>query len=485
MKVPLKKGDILSDGYYIERIVGIGGMAIVGEARHPQIAGRVAIKMMLPEAVRSKEVVKRFEREQRTLSKLQSDHTLRVLGGGRHGKYPYMVMEFLQGSDLAELVKTRGRLPVERAVHYILQACHALAEAHSIGIYHRDLKPANLFLTRRTDGSPSIKVLDFGISKVDDLHREDFETTLTQTRAVMGSPFYMSPEQMLSTKDADWRTDIWALAVTLYELMTKSLPFAAASPDAVCRRILNDEPTPIRKIRPDVPIGLEVVLRRCLQRRPANRYQNIADFATDLAPFGPDFSEHALRAVYDYVEPTEPVTTRTGPLDGVLPRSIDPSRASSGDTASDTTIYLNQGQPRQRTSALLTAGLGLMTFAIGVGVGLLLSPSAPPRRPPAAMAATPSRETAATTQNVVAPPPPRAKSDGSADLVEELEPAPEKPRWQPPPPTGNRPDFTTEPPPPPPTRVPPPPPTAKAPPPPPTASPVTTTAPPVTDVVID
>src|SRR5580693_7216018 len=167
------------------------------------------------------EYVARFEREARTAVKIKSEHVARVIDVGQlESGSPYMVMEYLEGEDLQGWLEKQGRLPIERAVDFLLQACEAIAEAHAMGIVHRDLKPANLFCIRRPDGTLSIKVLDFGISKA-----AGASMGMTSTQAVMGSPLYMSPEQMGSSKGVDARSDIWALGVILFELVTGRVPF--------------------------------------------------------------------------------------------------------------------------------------------------------------------------------------------------------------------------------------------------------------------
>ncbi len=404
MAIPLKIGDVVADAYHVERVVGVGGMAVVAVASHVAQHHRVAIKMLLPNTASSTEVAKRFEREQRTLMQLHSEHTLRIYGAGHHGELPYMLVEYLEGSDLSELLKNQGPVPIETAVEYILQACHAIAEAHSLGITHRDLKPGNLFLTRRTDGSPCIKVLDFGISKVSDTGQGSQEATLTKTKAVMGSPFYMSPEQMISARNVDGRTDVWALGITLHELLTKTLPFAANTAKQVCARILGDKPTPLRTIRPTYPQGLEEIILHCLQRRPEERFANIADLATQLSEFGPEHARFAVTSIYDLVKPSEP-QDQPGTPDALL--------ASDQPDPGDTTIYLEGTRdkaPRRLWPSLL---FGLATFALGAGVGWVLSLPTDPTR---STAVTPAAEPAEPATSQTGATPPRAEQ--TAELTE-------------------------------------------------------------------
>src|SRR6188768_2962187 len=204
----LREGHVLAGKYRIERVLGQGGMGVVVAATHLQLGERVALKFLLPQAIHNPEAVERFAREARAAVKIKSEHVARVSDVGLlESGAPYMVMEYLEGYDLSTWLQQRGPLPVEQAVEFILQACEAIAEAHALGIVHRDLKPANLFVIQRADGVLSVKVLDFGISKATGLIGSGDMTT---TSAVMGSPYYMSPEQMGSTKDTDTRADIWA-----------------------------------------------------------------------------------------------------------------------------------------------------------------------------------------------------------------------------------------------------------------------------------
>ena len=206
----VEQGDVLAGKYRVDRVLGVGGMGVVVAATHLQLEERVALKFMLPEAYGDPDLAARFTREARAAVKLKSEHVARVLDVGTLDTgAPYIVMEYLDGTDLADELHKKGPLPVHEAAEYVLQACDALAEAHALGIVHRDLKPANLFLTRRGDGSPLVKLLDFGISKTSAFN--DAGVAMTKTAAMMGSALYMSPEQMTSPKDVDARADVWAL----------------------------------------------------------------------------------------------------------------------------------------------------------------------------------------------------------------------------------------------------------------------------------
>ena len=286
---PVHVGQILAGKYRIERVLGVGGMGIVVAAMHVQLDERVAIKFLLPDALESPETVARFAREARAAVKIKSEHIARVSDVGTlENGAPYMVMEYLEGRDLAAYLKERGPLPVDEAVTYLLQAMEALAEAHGMGIVHRDLKPPNLFLTRRADGTAQVKVLDFGISKVTargGMH----EASLTKTSSVMGSPLYMAPEQMVSTREVDARADVWALGVVLYELLAGHVPFQGESMTELCARILQEPPSPLRMTRPDVPPELEGLILRCLEKNRDQRLGSVAELASGLVPFAPPY----------------------------------------------------------------------------------------------------------------------------------------------------------------------------------------------------
>jgi eukaryotic-like serine/threonine-protein kinase len=210
-------------------------------------------------------------------------------------------MEYLEGGDLAAWLRQRGALPIEQAVEFVLQACVAVADAHALGIVHRDLKPGNLFCVRRSDGQLSIKVLDFGISKVTDPRGADPDS-VTRTSALMGSPLYMSPEQMRSSRDVDARTDLWALGVILFELMTGRPPFKADTVTELAIKVAN-EPTPaIRSLRPGVPDGLQAAIFKCLQKDRQARYRHVAELALALLPFGPKRAKASVERISGIVQ---------------------------------------------------------------------------------------------------------------------------------------------------------------------------------------
>lgn len=279
-------GEVIDGKYQVERVLGQGGMGVVLAATHLHLGSQVAIKCLLPEAVRNPEALARFVQEARTCARLRSENIVRVHDVGTLPTgTPFLVMELLEGKDLAELLVTRGPLPPDEAVAYVLQACEGLAEAHAEGIVHRDLKPSNLFVVpRKTGGRGTIKILDFGISKLMHPPPENTDSfNRTSNDALLGSPYYMSPEQITQPTLVDGRSDIWSLGVVLYELCSGRRPFLAETAPSLLGKIISEEPPTVRSHRPEVPYWIEAIVQRCLQKDPAQRYQKIQELAQALS----------------------------------------------------------------------------------------------------------------------------------------------------------------------------------------------------------
>lgn len=355
-------GEVLAGKYRIERVLGQGGMGVVLAVQHVQLEQRMALKLMLPQAAGSAEAVARFLREARAAARITSEHVVRVFDvGSLPTGEPYIAMEYLEGVDVSELIARRGRLPPQQAVEYLLQACEALAEAHAAGIVHRDLKPANLFLAQRIDGQQLVKVLDFGISKVTGAAFQS-NAPATRTSALMGSPLYMSPEQMGSSKAVDARSDIWALGVVLYEMLAGEPPFNGETLPQVCARVMTEEPVPLAQRVPALPSALYEVVGRCLQKQPAARYQNIADVGQALFALASARGRQSIE--------------RISRVHGSVPSSSAAAAADNGTVAlSEHTAAVALSQPEPGTYAPMAgtnpAGTSRIRAAPVIGAGVL------------------------------------------------------------------------------------------------------------------
>jgi len=401
MGVAVQPGSILLGKYRVDRIIGVGGMGAVVGARHLQLDERVAIKFLLPEMLQHEEVVQRFLREARAAIKIRSEHCVRVLDVGTlENGAPYMVMEFLEGQDLSQLLEGhRGALPIPDVIDWVLQACEALAEAHQIGIVHRDLKPANLFLTRRADGTASVKVLDFGISKQ---AASGADAGVTKTQAVLGSPRYMSPEQMRSTKDVDARADVWALGAVVHELIAGVPPFDAETMTALCAAILQDNPKPMGATRPEVTPELEMAVRGALEKDRDRRYRNVAQFAAALAPFGGLTSRASAERIAR-------VLGVQGPGPGGLSNSQPMLGASAMASTTGGAVATNaSAKPPTAAIVAVSSIAGVALIAVIIGLVALR------KHGPAAAATVPSA-TATTSVAAAQPPPPAVSLPPPAD----------------------------------------------------------------------
>jgi eukaryotic-like serine/threonine-protein kinase len=287
--MPFEIGEIIGGKYEVIRLIGSGGMGFVISANHIELGEKVALKFLHRESLANQELVGRFAREARASLRIQSEHVARVFDvGALPSGSPFIVMEYLEGKNLHETVRDAGPLPIKMAIEYVMQACEALAVAHANGIVHRDIKPENLFLTQRTQGMDIIKVLDFGISKVA-LTGSAFEMNvpLVRTTMAMGSPVYMSPEQIRASPDIDARTDIWSLGCVLFELLTGNAAFDAPSLTQLSAVILENDPPLLRSLCANAPLDLEKIVSRCLQKDPSRRFQNVGELALALFPFAP------------------------------------------------------------------------------------------------------------------------------------------------------------------------------------------------------
>lgn len=277
------RGDVIASKYRLDRVVGVGGMGVVVEAHHLELEQSVAVKLLRP-ARMTDDNRERFRREAQAAFRLTSEHAVRILDLGQHGETLYMAMELLDGSDFGQILEAHGRLIVPTAVGYVLQVCEAVAEAHAVGVVHRDLKPENLFLCTRADGTPCVKVLDFGLAK---LRGGGSRASLTRVNRGMGTPHYMAPEQWLSARDVGPGADIWAIGVILFQLIAGAKPFDDEDEGALCQSVLFGAPTDIDRFVPNPPPGLTEVIMRCLEKKPNNRYLTVGELAGALLAFAP------------------------------------------------------------------------------------------------------------------------------------------------------------------------------------------------------
>ncbi len=431
----VEPGQILLGKYRIERVLGMGGMGVVVAATHVTLEERVAIKFLLPQALTNGEAVARFLREARAAVRIKSEHVARVTDVGQlETGAPYMIMEYLDGADLGTVAQRRGPFAIDDAVECLLQACEAIAEAHALGIVHRDLKPANLFLVTRADGTPSVKVLDFGISKVTGMAASGSDLSMTKTTTVMGSPLYMSPEQMASSRDVDARTDIWALGAILYELLTGTVPFQADTITQLCVMILQQAPPSLRALRPDAPEGLERVILRCLDKDRNRRFATVAELAHALAPFAPRRARLSIERVSRVIEGAGLGGSQPN-LDESMPPS---SRIEPGTGAA----WGASGVKRRSNGLVIGLVVALLVLAGGAGAAVMLFrghgdakssttpvPAEPPKTestPAAAPAGTERAPEApvATTEPAVLPLPTETPSAAASSSAA---PAPAKP----------------------------------------------------------
>ncbi len=298
--IPVEIGEIIDGKFRVERVIGEGAIGLVVEATHIDLGERVAIKFLRPTQRGRTDQVTRFAREARAAARLNSEHVAHVIDvGALPNGDPYMVMELLEGQDLDQLLHAHGPiLNIATAALYIIQACEALAEAHSVGIVHRDIKPANLFLVERPGTLPLIKLLDFGISKAA-LTGEytDIVIAETKTTTIMGTPYYMAPEQVRSTKDVDLRADIWGIGAVLFELVSGKTVWRAGDLGTLVQEILAQDPQHLAEVRPDIDAGFAAVVNGALMRDPEKRYQTAAEFARALLAFAPGTAQvHVERA---------------------------------------------------------------------------------------------------------------------------------------------------------------------------------------------
>ncbi len=289
-------GQIYADKYRIVRPLGHGAMGAVYEGENIRIHRRVAIKTLHPHVADKPDTIQRFEREAQAAGRIGSEHIVEVLDVGElPGRVHYMVMEYLEGATLEQHIRSQGRLSPQEATPIVVQLLDGLEAAHYAGIIHRDLKPANVFLSRGANGD-FVKILDFGVSKFNVLNSDGM--SMTSTGAVLGTPFYMSPEQAKGSREIDARSDLYAVGVILYEAITGQVPFSAETFNELIFRIVLESPPPVESFVPMLDPAFAAIIRKAMERDPNERFQTAAEFRATLLEWSskPSFPEMPVAA---------------------------------------------------------------------------------------------------------------------------------------------------------------------------------------------
>lgn len=457
-------GTIIAGKYQVERQIGKGGMGCIVSARHLQLEETVALKFLLAPDDRAEEFQQRFLREARVTAKLRGEHVARTLDFGvtEEGD-PYIVMEYLQGITLRQLMRESGPLPLDVAVHYALQVCEGLAEAHRSDVVHRDLKPANLFLTKNLDGGDLLKILDFGVSKLRNFAAA--QADLTEVGTLIGSPRYMAIEQLVRAGDVDERADVWSLGAIVYEMLAGRPPFDGKNTAAVCMTIMRGwDPPPIRERREDVPEALERAVLRCLSRDLDERTPNVAVLARELAvTSGIEGAPAVAKAVEDVLTLQPLSLTSSGqlrsfgqsgscpsasarpPIGGDDETLAEASRVSTSGLISDPPP--SRAASRKRLAAVVGLALAVVAVASVIGFGrqhadangapAAANAGGDRAEPPAVGSTAPSVSSEAVVEAMVPDASATEAGDACADAQDASPPPRGKrwhaPRWSPPP----------------------------------------------------
>ncbi|MBW2454835.1 MAG: serine/threonine protein kinase [Deltaproteobacteria bacterium] len=442
-------GQVVVDRYRIGELLGQGGMGAVFAAHDLERDEPVALKIILPGEAENRDSAKRFTREARAVRAIRSVHVAQVLDVGElENGIPFMVLELLVGEPFDQIIRERAPLPVEQAVDYVLQACEGIAQAHARGVIHRDLKPSNLFLTESPKGEPLVKVLDFGIAKATSPLDPDTDAiSLTDSSSTLGSPQYMSPEQLRCSKSVGVGTDIWSLGLILFKLLTGKPAFEADSVGAHFTMIVAEPPTRLRELQPDASVALETIIFCCLEKREEDRYQDVGQLAEALeeeAPAGAAARVARIRTILDSAGASSPSfpglssSSSAAELVATMPRAERLAeqlgdRLSKDDTMGTTRAWdasLGSAPGPRGKSSWMMAALAVLA-AVGLGVGAYgwlqkgegtfgTEPAAPsaaaPTSAPSASPAGESSATAATSVRIrltLDPPDAQVRLDGT------------------------------------------------------------------------
>jgi serine/threonine protein kinase len=398
-------GDVLADRYRIERIHTQGTVGVTVEAEHLQLGQRVVLKLLPDEPRAHSEAVARFLRGARAAVQLKNQHVSRVIDVGTlESGAPYMVTEHLSGSDLRGVLRVREWLPVPEAVDYVLQACEALAEAHGLGFVHRNLKLSNLFLARRDDGRPSLKVLDFCVSAAP---LGDIALGVSGARLAVSSLAYLAPEQIREPDAVDLRADIWALGAVLHELLTGLPLYSSGTAPGLFAAIAADAPTLVSHLRPEVPAELESVVLRCLEKAPEDRFADVGELARQLKPFASTEGRDSVERIVLLLE------RRVRSVRSARPPALPPARSIVRVPAA---VPAAEPDVRRKVAEYALIAFGVLGFGLGIGgfislrnLQATLAARTPERSVVAslspALTAPPVIDTAAAPVSGAAPPP--------------------------------------------------------------------------------
>jgi eukaryotic-like serine/threonine-protein kinase len=401
-----RAGEVVGEKYRLVRLLGEGGMGAVYEARHEAIGRRFAVKFLHAELASHAEILARFRREAQSAGSLENENIAAVTDFGTHQGAPYIVMEFLEGQDLAKVLAQLGTLPVPRAAHILIQVCRGLAAAHARGIVHRDLKPENLLLQQRGDGSDLVKILDFGIAK---LKNNEQAGSATRTGITLGTPYYMPPEQARGQKELDERADIYALGVILYEVFSGQKPHNGENYNAILYSILMQAAPRLETFRPDLPPDLCAVVHRAMAADANERFASVSELAQALAPY----AGRAITPAPTIGHASTVMAPPSSQLRAMTPGPPAHPALSNSTRAPVALTPLGNTIPNKPSRAPVWIGLSVLVLGGGGAVAWALSRPTPPAEPTAASVPAPAVSVTAAPHIDPTPPAPPVASEAA------------------------------------------------------------------------